>query len=142
MERHQGLATGIPARLSPRELKRFAITLAVPFSILAALSAWRGHTILAMLFTVLAAILVALTLLAPGFLGPIHRVWMGTANALGWFNTRLILGLVYFLVITPTGLLMRLIRRDPLQRRLHNQKSYWVARPQGPLDQSTMEHQF
>jgi len=142
MEGNQGLATRISARLSPRELRRFGITLAIPFSLLAALSAWRGHTVLPTLFTGLAAILGGLTLLAPRCLSPVHKVWMGAANALGWFNTRLLLSLVYFLVMTPTGVVMRLLGRDPMDRRLKDRSSYWVERDRHPEPAAAMERRF
>ena len=142
MEGKQGLATRISARLSPKELRRFGITLGIPFSLLAALSAWRGHTILPTVFAGLAAILGVLTLLAPRYLGPVHKVWMGAANALGWFNTRLLLSLVYFLVMTPTGVVMRLLGRDPMDRRLKDRFSYWVERSRHPQTVGSMERWF
>lgn len=49
-------------------------------------------------------------------LGPFYRVWMGLAQVLGWINTRIVLGLVYFALITPTALVLRLLGKDPLNR--------------------------
>ena len=53
-------------------------------------------------------------LLAPHSLAPLYRPWMRLAEALGWFNTRVLLILIYYLVVTPIGLIMRLFRRSPL----------------------------
>ncbi len=142
MGRGRRLATGISARLSSRDLRRFGLTVAIPFGLLAAVGAWRGHTLIPVFFVSLGAILAGLALLAPGTLAPVEKLWMGVAHALGWFNTRLILGLVHFLVITPTGLVMRLVGRDPMDRRLMDRQSYWVTRPKHPPDRSAMEHQF
>ena len=142
MERGRGLATGISARLSSRELRRFGLTVAIPFGLLAAVGAWRGQTVLPVFLASLGAILGGLALLAPGILAPVEKLWMRAAHALGWFNTRLILGLVYFLMVTPTGLVMRLVGRDPMDRRLRDRESYWVARPKQPPDRRAMEHQF
>ena len=61
--------------------------------------------------------LIVPALVAPGVLRPAHRVWMALGAALGWVNTRIVLGVIFFLVITPTGLLLRLTGRDPMQRR-------------------------
>src|SRR5262245_61596107 len=46
-------------------------------------------------------------LLAPATLRPVHRVWMAVGNVLGWINTRIILGLVFYTVVLPMGRMMR-----------------------------------
>ncbi len=137
-----GLATGISAQLSPAELRRFGVTVAIPLVLLAALGVWRGHTILPALLGGLAAALGGLALLAPGLLSPIHTLWMGGVHALAWVNTRVLLGLVYFLIMTTTGVVMRLMGRDPLDRRLRDRPSYWVDRTQHPDPKGSMERRF
>src|SRR6185436_3054427 len=66
----------------------------------------------------LAVILVLPALVAPRILAPAYRVWMKLAEVLAWINTRILLGLVFFVVVTPIGLVMRLLGRDPMRRRL------------------------
>jgi len=66
----------------------------------------------------LAVILVLPALVAPRILAPAYRVWMKLAEVLAWINTRILLGLVFFAVVTPIGLVMRLLGRDPMRRRL------------------------
>ncbi len=136
------MAAGISARLSPQELRRFGITVAIPLGLLAGLGAWRGHSVLPVVLGGLAILLAGLALVAPSLLGPVHRVWMQVADALGWFNTRVLLGLVYFLVMTPTGIVMRLMGRDPLDRRLGDRASYWVERRRHANPEGSMEHRF
>jgi hypothetical protein len=116
--------------------------MALPLTLVAAIGAWRGHTILPVLVGGLAVTLAGLGLAAPRGLRPVHRVWMKLADALAWFNTRLLLGLVYYLVMTPIGLLMRLLGRDPLDRRLHDRASYWIARTPQADPKGTMERRF
>ena len=73
----------------------------------------------------LAVILVLPALVAPRILAPAYRVWMKLAEVLAWINTRILLGLVFFAVVTPIGLVMRLLGRDPMRRRLEpNTESY------------------
>lgn len=55
-------------------------------------------------------------LLTADSLGPVYRIWMKIGNVLGWINTRLILGLVFYVIMTPFGLIAGLFR-DPLQRK-------------------------
>ena len=142
MEGDQGLATGIPARLSAEELRRFGFTVAIPLALLGGVGLWRGHAVLPVVLGGLAIILTGLAVVAPSLLGPVHRVWMQVAHALGWFNTRVLLGLVYFAVMTPTGVVMRLVGKDPLDRRLRDRPTYWVEKTPHPDPRGTMERRF
>ncbi len=137
------MATGVSARLSPKELRRFGFTVAIPLAILATLGAWRGHTILPAVLGGLAAALGGRAVLVPGLLGPVQRVWMAGAHALGSFNTRVLLGLVYFLALTPIGVIMRwVVGRDPLDRRLRDRPSYWIERKRDTDPSGSMERRF
>jgi hypothetical protein len=88
-----------------------------------------------------AAALVAAGVLIPRALRPLHRVWMQLAEVLGWINTRIILLVVFFLVIVPTGALLRILGRDILHLKLSaNVDSYRVVRTKRPG--SHMQRQF
>lgn len=63
-----------------------------------------------------AAVLIVPALIVPRALAPAHRVWMTVGALLGWINTRLVLGIVFFVVITPIALVLRLVGRDAMQR--------------------------
>jgi hypothetical protein len=65
----------------------------------------------------LTVILVVPALVAPRILAPVYRVWMLLGEVLAWINTRIILGVVFYGVVTPIGLLMRLTGRDPMRRQ-------------------------
>ncbi len=142
MEGGWRLATRISAGLSSGELRRFGFTIAIPLALLAAVGAWRGHTLVPTVFVGLAVALGGFALLAPGLLGPVHKVWMGMALALGWFNTRLLLSVMYFLTMTPIGVLMRVAGRDPMNRRLRDRQSYWIQRKQHIDPKRSMELHF
>lgn len=136
------MATRAAARLSPPELRRFGLTVALGLGVVAALGAWRGGRVLPAALAVPAAVLAALAVVAPARLSAAHRAWMRLAEALGWFNTRVLLGVLFYLIVTPIGLVMRLAGRDPLDRRLGDRPSYWTPhrRPSRPRD--SMERQF
>lgn len=136
------MAAGVSARLSVRELRRFGITVAIPLALLSTLGAWRGHTILPVLLGSLSVALGGLAVIAPKRLRPVHRLWMAGAHALGLFNTRILMGLVYFLVITPMGMIMRLVGRDALDRQLKDRPSYWIEREQHADSVAAMERRF
>jgi hypothetical protein len=119
------------ARLSPREGRSFAWTLAGAFGALAALLWWRGRlTAAGVLGGVAAAFLVA-GVAVPGRLGPVRAAWMGMAHAISRVTTPVFMSAVYFLVITPTALLRRLFGGNPLRRR-GGGESGWVDRRDAP----------
>ncbi len=62
------------------------------------------------------AVLAVLAAGAPALLAPVYRAWMAVGAALGWVNARVLLGAVFYLVVTPIGAVMRLTGRDPLRR--------------------------
>ncbi len=136
------MAAGISAGLSAKELRRFGVTVGIPLALLAGVGVWRGHTILPAVLGGAALALGVLALLAPRLLGPVHKLWMKIADALAWFNTRVLLGVVYYLVMTPTGIVMRLMGRDPLDRRLKDRPTYWIDRKQHPDPRGSMERRF
>ena len=90
---------------------------------------------------VVASGLVVPALLLPKILGPVYRVWMAFGHILGWINTRIVLGIVFFLVFTPVGIVMRLFGKDPLRLRLNaNSKTHRISRMSRP--ESHMKQQF
>ena len=63
-----------------------------------------------------AGVLATMALLLPASLGPVYKVWMRFAEALGWVNTRIILSVIFYLVFFPVGMIMRVFN-DPMQRK-------------------------
>jgi hypothetical protein len=92
---------------------------------------------------VAAAVFLAAALLAPASLAPLNRVWMRLGIVLNRIVNPIVLAIMFFGVVTPTGLLMRLFGRAPLRLRYEpDAPSYWVRRtPPGPPPQS-LERQF
>lgn len=63
---------------------------------------------------------------APMALLPLYRVWARFAGYLAWFNTHLLLAVAFYLVITPIGLIMRALGKDPMNRKIDREaKTYW-----------------
>jgi uncharacterized membrane protein len=90
---------------------------------------------------ILAAALISFAIIYPKGLRPAYRVWMITGEMLGWLNSMLILGVVFFLLFVPFGFVMRLFRRDPMRRqKMPDAGSYRIARENRPG--SHMEHQY
>ena len=69
-------------------------------------------------------------LLKPAWIRPVYLVLTIAAWPVGWAMSFVLLGIIYYLVVTPLGLLLRLFGHDPLTRRFEGTaKSYWVERP-------------
>ncbi len=65
-----------------------------------------------------AAAFAATGLLLPVALKPVYIIWMKLGQVLGWINTRIILGVVFFLIFVPVALIFRVLGRDPMERKL------------------------
>ena len=121
------METGLPAGLSRSEGRKFAFTVGGAFLVLGAVVWWRNHLTVASAFGGLGAVLALLGLIVPDRLGPLSRAWMGLAHLISKVTTPVFMGVVYFLVITPTSLIMRLFGRLPL-RSPRGASSYWQVR--------------
>ena len=79
--------------------------------------------------------LAAWALLAPKTLRPVYVGWMKFGHVMNWINTRLILGILFYGMFLPIGLIMRLFGKDPMHRKLdENQNSYRVQSHHDPKD--------
>ena len=78
---------------------------------------------------------------APQTMRPLYKGWMMVGQVLGWINTRIILGLLFFVVFTPTALIMRLLGKDPMRSRLEAPDgSYRI--PSSPKSSDHLERPF
>ena len=80
--------------------------------------------------------------LYPPVLKPCYWIWMKIGGALGWLNTRILLSIIFYCLFTPTGLMMRLFGKDPLEKKFKsNRSSYW--KDHNSIDpKESMENQF
>jgi hypothetical protein len=101
---------------------------------------WRGEGI--RLWAIgLGGLLIPLGLLMPAVLAPVFKVWMKVGHVLGWINTRIILGALFYGLITPMGVVMRLFGWDAMRRVLvRDVESYRVVRQ--PRPRTHMTRQF
>ena len=82
-------------------------------------------------------------LLWPQILKPLYVFWMLLAHMLSWVNTRIILGVIFYLIFTPIALVMRIAQRDGLQKKINkNASSYWTQRTAPENIKEHFERQF
>ncbi len=91
---------------------------------------------------VLASLLVIPALLLPRSLAPVYRGWMMVGHVLGWINTRIILGVIFYGLFTPIGLVRRfLLAKDSMRRKFEPEAdTYRIVRQSRPS--SHMKRQF
>ena len=92
-----------------------------------------GHyaaQIAALIVVSVTAVIGLAGLVAPPVVRPVYVVWMALAFPIGWTVSHLMMAVVFYLVVTPIGIIMRMCGRDPMRRRIdRSAKSYWVRRP-------------
>jgi hypothetical protein len=115
----------------------FGWFFAAVFATVAAYAYWHGQTT-ATLVTLIVAILFAIaTFFAPQLLYPLNRLWYELGILLGKIISPIVLGLIFFVLITPVSLITRLFGRDELKIKKRNVESYWMERsPPGPPSES------
>ena len=126
--------------MSPREGRRFGLTVGAAFLGLATVLWWREKGG-APVFGTIGILLTLAGALIPSHLGPLQRAWMGLAHLISRVTTPVFMGVVYFGVLTPVALLRRAFGRNSLVASEHG-GSYWVARDTGDPARSDMQRQF
>jgi len=101
----------------PNRERSFGISVGAVVCVIALLLVWRGRTGRAEIVGAIGAVLLVLGYLRPRLLKYPSDAWWALAGVLGWVNARVLLSLLFFLVLTPVGLVWRLTGKDPLARR-------------------------
>ena len=105
--------------MSTQELRKFGLTtgaiVAVLFGLLLPWAFSRGYPYWPW---VLASMLWICALIMPATLKPVYAGWMKVGHVLGWINTRIILGLMFFTVFFVVGLILKVLGKDPMSRKI------------------------
>jgi len=89
---------------------------------------------------ILAALLWVPALVYPKVLGPVYTGWMKFGAVAGFINTKIIMAILYYLVVVPIGLVMRVFGHDPMRRKLGGVSSYRIESKNNPV--KNMEKPF
>ena len=111
--------------LSKRQLKDFGLLVGLGFPIVIGwiIPLFGGHSFRTWTLWVGCPLLI-LGLLAPNTLFYPYKVWMKIGLALGWINSRIILGIIFLFVLEPISLFMKLMGYDPLRIKMGNRETY------------------
>lgn len=111
-----------------KTLRSFGLVVGGVFGAVGLLWLWKGHSGSG-IFLTLAALLIVPGLFFPKALKHVNRAWMILALLLGWVMTRVILSIVFYAVLTPIALIMRLGRHDLLNRKYPDpRETFWIPK--------------
>ena len=125
-----------------KELRKFGLILAIILSLIGTINLYKKNITIAVILYCLCLSVLIFAIIKPEYLKPIHRAMLFVSHKIGWVNTRLLLGIIYYLVFTPIGMVMRILGRDLLDRKYDRQKnSYWILIDE-EFDKKRCERQF
>ena len=102
-----------------KELRKFGITTGIIVALLFGLALpWIFSKPIPGWPWAVSSVLIIWALIAPGTLNIVYKTWMRIGLTLGWINTKIVLGIVFYLVFTPMGILMKIFRKDPMRRKM------------------------
>lgn len=120
-------------------LRKFGLTMGIAFLAISLLLLLR-HKQAAAPVLFISCIFFLLGFVFPVSLGIVYSLWMKFALAIAWVNTRLILAILFFLIFTPIGMIMRIFKLDPLERKFNKDKpSYWHIKEEKEVNRSNYE---
>ena len=118
--------------------KSFGIVFAVVFSLIALWPLIKGNEI-RLWSLIIAIIFLTLGLLNSKILTPLNKLWFKLGILLGNFIAPIIMGIIFFFVVTPTGIIMKLLRKDLIKLKKNDDDSYWIEKKE---TKSSMKNQF
>ena len=123
------------------DLRKFGITIGILLMIIAGILFWKEKESF-QIFLTIGAVLCVFSVVIPVILKPIYWMWMIFATILGWIMTRVILSILFYVIITPIGLISRLFGKQFLELKWNEKNStYWNYRSD-KLDKRSYEKQF
>tara|TARA_Y100000591_G_scaffold292286_1_gene279400 strand:+ start:271 stop:681 length:411 start_codon:yes stop_codon:yes gene_type:complete len=126
---------------SNKDIRSFGVTIGIILFIISGLLMYYNKESY-QIIGIIASTFIVLGLIIPVILKPFYFVWMTFAAILGWVMTRVILSLVFYLIITPIGLLTKLLGEDFLALKRIESDSYWNHRDSDKELNQDYEKQF
>ena len=129
--------------ITKKDLRQFGVGLGVILVILGTIHFFKHNDKTSYVLWGISIFPLISGIFIPNIIRPVYKVFLKVAHAIGWFNTRVILIVLYYLLLTPIGLIMKLFGKDLLNIRIDKkQKSYWIKRQTVRATRETLERQF
>ena len=127
---------------SKKDLRKFGITMGSAFAILGIFFWWRDKDF-SLYFLIVSPVFIVFGLALPNVLKPVQKAWLTFSKILGRFMTGLILTILFYAVVTPIGLFLRLMGKDPLAIKSSPAvESYWVFKKEKTVNREDYEKQY
>ncbi len=124
------------------DLRKFGLTIGITLIVIAIFIFIFKLYINAPLL-IIGVLLIPIAYIFPVLLLPFQKFWMALAIILGWFSTRLILSIVFYLLLTPIRIISKVFGKNFLELKIDKRKkSYWRYRDQKEIDPLDYERQF
>ena len=93
-------------------------------------------------FSVLGAIFLTVSVVRPQLLRPLNKIWMAFGILIGMIVSPIVLGVIFFGIFSPVGLVMRVFGRDELRLKLKSDTSHWKLRNASVFSKEHFNNQF
>jgi len=118
--------------ISKKILRKFGVMVGGIFLLIGFWIYYSSQNFVGLIFLFIGTMLLVSGLIFTTTLSLVYKVWMGLAFALGWLMSRILLTILFYFVITPIGLLAKLVGKDFLDINYKMKKeSYWIIQPEG-----------
>ncbi len=125
------------------EIRKFGMGLTVLLCLIGGWQLYKGNINVYVWFFGFAGLVLILSFFAPIILKPLYKVTRTVGDAIGWVNTRILLGIIFYIIFAPIGIILKLIRKDLLDERLDKDaKSYWNKKDNDMFAKEQYERQF
>lgn len=117
------------SRIDLRKVKQFGFAFACILLVTGSINFLKGYINLSIWFYSFSIVFISLAMLLPRFLAPVYAVFTKIMRVIGFINTKIILCLVFYCMVTPIGLAMRFLKKDPLEKQIDKHKTtYWIKK--------------
>lgn len=125
-----------------KDLRKFGLTVGIVIAVISAVLFYYERASY-FYFGLAALLLIVPALVSPQVLRPLNKIWMTLAIILGWFMTRVILSVLYYLILTPIGFIAKIFGKEFLDLKWNRkQDSYWIKRDKKIPERIDYERQF
>lgn len=121
--------------------RKFGFFFTLVFAVAAVFFFYFANVILAYAFLGTSSILLFITLIKADFLLPLNKIWMQFGLLIGMIVSPIVLGIIFFGLVTPYGVSMKMFGRDELKLKFTKRLSYWITRIE-PIKSESFKRQF
>ena len=129
-------------RPNATELRKFGVVILIGFGLIGALLFWKGRVPTAYWIWAVSGAIGLIAIVLPPLSLPFYWIWMGFAFVMGQIMSRVLIALIFFGILTPIAIVMRMMGRDSLRRLKPsaNVASYWIEHPE--IEKENYKHLF